>query len=61
MFDAACTPAESILEDHSAMHCKLKYKMDTENNQKINFPDLNSFRKLIFIRHFPENPRIRTH
>jgi hypothetical protein len=41
IFDAANITAESNLEDHNAMHQKLKYKMETESNQQINFLDLN--------------------
>jgi hypothetical protein len=44
IFDAANTTAESILEDHNAMHNKWKYKMETESNQQINFLDLSIYR-----------------
>jgi retron-type reverse transcriptase len=41
IFNTANTMAESILEDHNALHQTLKYKMETESNQQINFLDLN--------------------
>jgi hypothetical protein len=37
IFDAANTTAESILEDHNALHQKLKHWMETESIQQISF------------------------
>jgi hypothetical protein len=42
MHDVANIMVELILENHSAMHCKIKYKMvDTKSNQQTTFLHLN--------------------
>jgi hypothetical protein len=45
IYDSATTTAESFLEDHNAMHSKMKHNMETKNNQQINYLDLNIHRK----------------
>jgi hypothetical protein len=43
IFYAANITAEAILEDHNAKNQKLKYKMETESNQRISFLDLSIY------------------
>jgi hypothetical protein len=39
IYDSAKITAESILANHDAMHPNMKYKMECENNEQINFLD----------------------
>jgi hypothetical protein len=45
IFDATYTLAERI-DEHNAMYKQLKYKLEIENNQLINFLDLSVYRTM---------------